>query len=64
MGGKVTDDGGRVDWNGQTVGFCCPECIPEWNELSDDDKREKLAEAEEAGQEDSHAGHSHDGDHS
>ena len=48
MGGKVTDDGGRVDWNGKTVGFCCPDCIGEWNEFSDDEKEKKLAESSDA----------------
>ena len=48
MGGKVTDDGGRVDWNGKTVGFCCPDCIGEWNEFSDDEKTMKLAESSHA----------------
>lgn len=43
MGGEVTDDGGRVDFNGQTVGFCCPGCIEQWNALPDHEKEAKLA---------------------
>ena len=42
MGGPV-DETVTVDWNGQTVGFCCADCIPAWNELSDEEKAEKLA---------------------
>ena len=45
MGGEVAEEGGRVEWNGQTVGFCCPQCIPGWNDLSDEDKGARLAEA-------------------
>jgi len=56
MGSEVTDDGGRTDWNGQTIGFCCPGCIDEWNALSDEDKTAKLAAAEEG----SHDEHDHD----
>jgi len=44
MGGDVTEDGGRVEWNAQVVGFCCPECIEKWNALSEDEKSAKLAE--------------------
>ena len=55
MGGKVTEDGGRVDWNGQTVGFCCPECIPEWNELTDEEKATKLAGADNSNADDDHS---------
>lgn len=31
------------EWNGKKVGFCCPPCLEEWDELSDADKAEKLA---------------------
>lgn len=30
------------DWNGQKVGFCCPPCLEEWDELSDEQKAERL----------------------
>ena len=55
MGSAVKDDGGRTDWNGKTIGFCCPGCIDEWNELSDDEKTAKLAAAGT----DSHEEHDH-----
>ena len=42
---EVADDGGRVDWNGSTIGFCCPGCIDEWNKLSDTEKTDALAKA-------------------
>ncbi len=45
MGHEVADDGGSTTWNGQTIAFCCEGCLPTWNELSDDDKTSKLAEA-------------------
>ena len=65
MGKPVKDDGGRTDWNGQTIGFCCPGCIDAWNELSEEDKTSHLAKADEAAEEShaahDHAGHDHDG---
>ncbi|MFN5314364.1 MAG: hypothetical protein ACK5FF_07915, partial [Planctomyces sp.] len=30
------------EWNGQKVGFCCPPCLEEWDELSDEQKAERL----------------------
>lgn len=45
MGGKVTSDGGTVEWNGKLIGFCCPGCEPKWEKLTDNQKTEKLAEA-------------------
>lgn len=45
MGGKVASTGGTVKWNGKLIGFCCPECEPKWEKLTDDQKTEKLAEA-------------------
>jgi len=44
MGGDA-DPAVTTDWNGKTVGFCCAQCIPEWKELSDEEKAEKLAAA-------------------
>jgi len=55
MGGEITPEGGTVEWNNKLVGFCCPQCIDEWNALSDEEKTEALAHA---GQE--HSGHEHD----
>ena len=61
MGGEVTADGGQAVWNGQVIGFCCPECQPAWEKLSDEEKSAKLAKAGDHSPED---GHSHDhGDH-
>lgn len=45
MGGKVTSDGGTAEWDGKLIGFCCPECKPKWEMLSDEEKSEKLAAA-------------------
>jgi hypothetical protein len=44
MGGDVTADI-TVDWKGKKVAFCCPPCIEEWNELSEDEKEAKLKTA-------------------
>ena len=44
MGGKAKDTV-TVEWNGKTVGFCCPDCIADWNGLSEEDKAAKLAAA-------------------
>ncbi len=30
------------EWNGKTIGFCCGSCPPAWDELSDEEKQEKL----------------------
>lgn len=63
MGGAVTEDGGQVSFNGQTVGFCCEECIEKFQALSDDEKTEALTKAEHAhGGEHDHGDHE-DGDH-
>ncbi|MFH5802791.1 hypothetical protein [Alienimonas sp. DA493] len=45
MGGDV-DPAVTTEWNGQTVGFCCAKCIPEWKELTEEEKAEKLAAAQ------------------
>jgi|GEM_PF-392448 len=31
------------DWNGKKVGFCCPPCLEEWDELSDTEKADRIA---------------------
>lgn len=62
MGGDA-DPEVTTEWNGQTVGFCCAQCIPEWNDLTDEQKAEKLAAAE-AGEVENNMDHDHDhGDH-
>lgn len=30
------------DFNGKKVGFCCPPCLEEWDEMSDAEKTAKL----------------------
>ena len=45
MEGKVTPEGGTVQWNGKTIGFCCEGCDEKWAELSEEEKAEALAEA-------------------
>ena len=58
MGGKVASDGGTVEWNGKLIGFCCPECKPTWEKLTDEQKTEKLAEASHKSEgETAHANH-------
>ena len=44
MGGEAQSDV-SVDWNGKKVGFCCPPCIEEWAELTEEQKTSKLASA-------------------
>ena len=44
MGGKVNPEV-IFEWDGQTVGFCCAGCIPEFEKLDDKEKATKLAEA-------------------
>lgn len=60
MGGEVASDGGSVEWNGKLVGFCCPECQPQWDRLSDQLKAEKLSAAEaNAAHDAAHGDHNH-----
>ena len=33
-------------WQGQTIGFCCPGCPEQWDELTDEQKAQKLAAAQ------------------
>ena len=59
MGGKI-DGMTSTDWNGKTVGFCCPPCIETWNEMSDDERTAALAKAASGSVD---AEHSEHGDH-
>lgn len=34
-----------AEWKGQTVGFCCADCVDGWNALSAADKDKALAAA-------------------
>ena len=45
MGGKVDKEDPSLvrEWNGKKVGFCCPPCLEDWDELTDAEKAEKLA---------------------
>ena len=56
MGNPVKDNGGRSDWNGQTIGFCCPKCIDKWEALSEEEKTSHLTEADNAA-DSGHEGH-------
>lgn len=74
MGQEVTDDGGRTDYNGETVGFCCPGCIDAFNELDAEAKEQALAtkgkgitadddaHGEHAADDDAHGEHAADDD--
>jgi len=62
MGNAVdTEDPTLVrEWNGKKVGFCCPPCLEEWDELTDAEKTEKLATPSGDGADGhSHADHKH-----
>jgi hypothetical protein len=64
MGGKVSEDGGTVEWNDKTIGFCCDGCDEKWLALSDEEKAEKLAAAQvkaesDTGHDDHHGEHEH-----
>lgn len=60
IGHEIAEDGGSTTWNGQTVAFCCEGCLPKWNELSDDDKATKLADAGKGSHDHGeHSGHDH-----
>jgi hypothetical protein len=66
MGGAVTADGGTVEWKNQTIGFCCPDCVEQFEALSDEEKTAALAKAESGHDDHEHAdGEDHDdhGDH-
>lgn len=34
-----------VQWKGKTVGFCCPDCIEDWNAMSEGEKEKAYAAA-------------------
>lgn len=54
MMGEAIDPDLAIVWNGKKIGFCCDKCIPEWGNLSDEQKADKLASIDTA----SHEGHS------
>ena len=43
--GEDIDATMTVAYKGETVGFCCGNCMDKWDELSDEEKAEKLASA-------------------
>lgn len=57
--GKEVDETLSTSWNGKTVRFCCAECLPKWNSLSDEDRSAKLAAANKRPA-DGHKHHGHD----
>lgn len=63
MGHEVTDDGGRVEFDDKTVGFCCTGCIEKWEALSDEEKAAQLASPPKDDHE-HEAGHDHGDDES
>lgn len=38
MGGNVDPEGGTVEWEGQTIGFCCDGCSGKFEALSAEEK--------------------------
>jgi len=45
----VEPDGGRTEWNGQTIGFCCKSCIGKFDALDDAGKKAALEKAAATG---------------
>ncbi|MFN9721383.1 MAG: hypothetical protein ACK58L_22015 [Planctomycetota bacterium] len=39
---EVTDDLVR-DWKGGKVAFCCPPCLEDWDEMSEEDRARAVA---------------------
>ncbi|MCG3181437.1 MAG: hypothetical protein BIFFINMI_03831 [Phycisphaerae bacterium] len=42
MGGSVHASAGTRQFEGKTVGFCCPGCPAKWDQLTDAQKKAKL----------------------
>lgn len=42
MGGDIDPELVK-DWNGKKVAFCCPPCLEEWDELTDEEKAAHIA---------------------
>ncbi len=59
---EVSDDL-KLTFQGETVGFCCPPCLGAWENLSDEEKAEKLGKARENPKGRGHGGHESDHDH-
>ena len=43
--GEAVDPASTAEFKGTKVGFCCDNCIPKWDKLSDADKQAKLDKA-------------------
>lgn len=43
---ELTQDQVRM-YRGQVIGFCSADCISEWDELSDEEKEDRLGESME-----------------
>lgn len=46
MGSEVTAEGGTVEWNGMTIGFCCEGCPQKFEALDDAGKTAALKEVD------------------
>ncbi len=64
MRGKI-DGETSTEWNGRKIGFCCPPCVDEWAEMTDEERQAALDEAAKStGDDHGHGDHDHgDGDH-
>ena len=45
ISGKDIDPEKTLEWNGKTIGLCCPMCKGTWDALSEEEKAQKLASA-------------------
>lgn len=41
--GQAASPDVKTAWDGKTIGFCCSDCLPEWDKLRDEQKADKLA---------------------
>jgi len=65
MGSKI-DGETSTEWNGKKIGFCCPPCVDEWAEMTDEERQaalDKAAEDAGVGHEHGDHGHAEHGDH-
>ena len=63
MGGEI-DEATSVEWGDQKVYFCCPPCVDEWNEMTDEERNAKLREIQSEDHDgEEHADHEGHGDH-
>jgi hypothetical protein len=43
MSGDPVKEGSAAEFNGETIGFCCNDCISDWDGKSDEEKTAALA---------------------